>query len=304
MTDLVPTLDDYIRDPRKLKCRRGGRSLGRVLARTRSDVVSVITVTLNSAATLARTMESVFAQSYPKIEYIVVDGGSTDGTLGIIRECEDRIDLWVSEPDLGISDAFNKGIALASGEFIALVNSDDWLDRQHMSRSIECLRGSGADFTFGNLMLHNPDGTRKYVIIGDDRYERYVRHSMPAINHPSVVCRRTIYERYGLYDKGFRIAMDYEWLIRAHTRGVQGVYVADVTSHMGATGISQRRIHDSLKEVRRASIRYGYPSSCAYARYGVRILKLGVRLSIERWISQKFAGTLRAFTNSQYRRIR
>ena len=303
MTMNVPTIDQYVTNRGKLMCERGGWSLSEAPAMDRPGVVSVITVTLNSAATLAKTMESVFAQTHPEIEYLIIDGGSTDRTLDIVREREDRVDLWITEPDQGISDAFNKGIALSSGEFIALVNSDDWLDPEHMSRSIECLRRTGAGFSFGNLMLHNPDGSPMCLVRGDADYIRNVHHAMPAANHPSVVSRRAIYEQHGLFDREYRIAMDYEWLIRAHTAGVRGVYVAEVTSHMGSTGVSQRRIRDSLREVRRASIQYGYPRPLAHVRYGVRLMKLGTRQFIERWMSRALAGRLRGLTNRGYRRI-
>ena len=89
--------------------------------------ISIITITFNSEEHLEQTIESVAAQTYPSIEYIIVDGGSTDGTLDIIKRHEEDIDRWISEPDDGIADAFNKGIALATGDFVYFLNSDDYL---------------------------------------------------------------------------------------------------------------------------------------------------------------------------------
>ncbi len=91
-------------------------------------LVSIVTVVFNGAATLERTMQSVFTQSYPNIEYIIVDGGSKDGTVELLRKHEERLDLWVSERDRGIYDAMNKGVALCSGAWVALINADDWCE--------------------------------------------------------------------------------------------------------------------------------------------------------------------------------
>jgi cellulose synthase/poly-beta-1,6-N-acetylglucosamine synthase-like glycosyltransferase len=128
LKDQVPALQDYVRDPGALSCPMGGRSSLRWAAAQPRGLLTIITVAFNSATTLERTIDSVGRQTYPNIEYIVVDGGSTDGTLDLLRQRDRDIDLWLSEPDGGISDAFNKGIALGRGEFIALLNSDDWIE--------------------------------------------------------------------------------------------------------------------------------------------------------------------------------
>ena len=106
----------------------GGRRLKGIVRDGTPDrpLVSIVTVVYNGAATIERTIASVLGQSYPNIEYIIVDGGSTDGTLDILRAHEDRVDLWVSERDGGIYDAMNKGVALCTGEWVGLINADDW----------------------------------------------------------------------------------------------------------------------------------------------------------------------------------
>jgi glycosyltransferase involved in cell wall biosynthesis len=236
----------------------GGRSLRRRTSLDSSGLITVITVAFNSAETICRTIDSIAGQTYPRVEYIVVDGGSIDGTVDVLRTREADIDIWLSERDRGISDAFNKGIALASGEFISLVNSDDWMDPDHLARAVDCLQETGADFAFGNLMVHGAGSTPQYVIDGDPHYARRIRHSMPALSHPSVVCRREVYERHGLYGREFRIAMDYEWLLRGYKCGVRGHYVPEITSHMGGGGVSDLSGHVGLREVRDVSIRHGY----------------------------------------------
>ena len=107
--------------------------------RARKPLVSVITVCRNAATTVERTVRSVLAQSYKPLEYIIVDGGSTDGTLDIIRRNRRKIARIVSEPDRGISDAFNKGIRLSRGAYVHLLNADDWMEPDTISRGVEAL---------------------------------------------------------------------------------------------------------------------------------------------------------------------
>lgn len=298
----IPTLDDYVRTPAALDCLKGGRKVHRTTIDHNSGLLTVITIVLNACQSLPKTLESIRLQSYKNIELIIVDGGSQDGTLELIKSHECEIDIWMSEPDRGISDAFNKGIALSTGEYLALVNADDWLDPNHFQAAVQHLNSSCADFTFGNLMFHDPSGTPLYTVIGDPQYTRHIRHGMPAINHPSIVSRRSLYDLNGLFDTTFRIAMDYEWLLRNYVRGARGAYLPGVTSHMGAGGISQRRILESLQEVRRASLQYGYPPFHANLRYAVRALKLNARLFIERRVSASLAKSLRGLINPRYRK--
>lgn len=298
----IPHLNDYARAPNQLRCLKGGRLANAPSSGIQLGVVTLVTAVRNSASTLSRTIDSVRAQSYPLIEYIVVDGGSTDGTVELLRQRDREIDLWLSETDRGISDAFNKGIALASGEFVALVNADDWLEPEHIAQSIDSLTRSGADFSFGNLLLHDETDVPLYRIIGDERYGHRLHHAMPALNHPSMVCRSTQYARYGLYDLSYRIGMDYEWFLRNHKRGAVGTYVPSLTSHMGAAGVSQRDIRTSLLEVRRASVAYGYPTCFAALRYHVRLLRVHTRMLLEQWLPPRLLDPLRTALNPSYRR--
>ncbi len=129
--------------------------------------VTIITAVRNRAATLARTIESVLAQTYPEVEHVVIDGASSDGTVEVIRRYADRLAHWQSEPDRGISDAFNKGLAAARGDCIGLLNADDWLEPDQIERAVAALERSGADFVFGDLLYHDPAGRPLFRIRGD-----------------------------------------------------------------------------------------------------------------------------------------
>ena len=297
----IPKLEDYEHGPNGLRCLKGGRLSNAPPSDPKPELATLITIVRNSAATLPRTIDSIRAQSYPHIEYIVIDGGSTDGTLDVLRQRDAEIDLWLSETDRGISDAFNKGIALASGEFLALVNADDWLEPDHISLSVESLTRTGADFSFANLLLHDDAGVPLFKIIGDENYGRRLHHAMPALNHPSLVCRRHLYVRNGLYDLDYKVAMDYEWLLRNHLLGAVGTYVPQLTSHMGAAGISQRDARTGLLEVRKASVTYGYPASFAFLRYHGRRFRAKVRILLERLLPRRFTDCLHTALNTSYR---
>ena len=263
-------------------------------------MVTVITVCFNSAATIDRTIDSVAAQTCP-LQYIVIDGGSKDGTLERLRSRSDVIDLWISEPDRGISDAFNKGIALAAGQYVMLLNSDDWLEPEHLAAALRALADRSVDFAYGNLMFHPSGSQEPYLFAGEPDYGRRLAHTMPELNHPSVVCKRSVYERHGLYDTHLRIAMDYEWFLRGYRQGVRGMYVPALTTHMSMEGVSHRHFRQGLREVRAVSVRYGYSYLKAWLRFMVRVARPRIRRTLQRWVPRRTYHWLRRRLNPQYR---
>jgi glycosyltransferase involved in cell wall biosynthesis len=281
----------------------GGRSLSQPTTPGSAGLVTVITVCCNSVATIDRTIDSVAAQTWSAVQYIVIDGGSTDGTVERLRARESAIDLWISEPDRGISDAFNKGIALAAGEHVALLNSDDWLEPEHLELAARRLADPKIDFVYGNLMFHPSDAQEPYLVTGEREYGRRLAHTMPDLNHPSVVCRRSVYERHGLYDTHLRVAMDYEWFLRGYQRGVRGVYLPALTTHMSMDGISHRHFRQGLMEVRDVSVRYGYPYLQARLRFMVRVGRPRIRRALERWMPRPAYVWLRRRLNPHYRNL-
>ena len=278
----------------------GGRRVPKRCNVETKGLVSVITVCRNSAETIERTIDSIAGQSYRNVEYIVVDGGSTDRTLEILRERGDRIDVWVSERDAGISDAFNKGISIANGEFVILVNADDWLGPDHVGIAVDALSKNEAGFVFGDLLLHGPGGEFVGLLRGEAAYEDRVSHIMPFINHPTVVCRREVYVEHGLFCTSLHCAMDYEWLLRLVRGGCRGVYLPELESHMSLDGRSDRLFRKALAEVRDVSIAYGYPARMAWTRYIGRVVKGYVRRGLERVLPPRIQGRLRGRVNRNF----
>jgi len=269
-------------------------------AETGRPLVSIVTVALNRAATIGRTIESVQRQTYRPLEHIVIDGGSHDGTVEILRGYGARIDHWQSEPDRGISDAFNKGLARATGAVIGLVNADDWLAPGQVATAVEALERSGADFVFGDLLYHDAGGRARFRIRGDPDYASKLGRGMPDVNHPTVLAWREVYQRIGGFDPAYRIAMDYDWLLRAHRAGFRGVYEPRLVGHMTLAGASDRRYREAFAEVRRIAIRHGQPRLAAWALYALRLLKGGGRRALERLLPGALHEGLRRRVNRHF----
>ena len=182
--------------------------------------ITVITVTYNSEKTLRDTMESVLSQSYNDYEYVVVDGASKDGTLDIIREYEPRFDdrlRYVSEPDKGIYDAMNKGIRMATGDIVGILNSDDFYTSNDILEKVakEFEEDSDLDAVYGDIHFVKENNLNKCTRYFSSRYFRpwlLCYGFMPA--HPSFYCKKAVYERYGLYDLDYHTSSDFEMMVR------------------------------------------------------------------------------------------
>jgi glycosyltransferase involved in cell wall biosynthesis len=274
--------------------------------RKESPIVSVITVVLNGRATLERTIQSVLDQTEPRIEYIIIDGDSTDGSIDLIRRHADRVAFWQSAPDGGISEAFNRGLEQATGAYVALVNADDWLSPDQIARAVarlegEAAAGNSAGMVFGDLVYHEPDGKVSHVIRGDPDYARSLRHAMPDVNHPTMVVRRDVYLKVGGFDPAFRVAMDYDWLQRVHAAGYRAVYEPGVVGHMTLAGRSDRRFVRGLAEVRKIAIAHGLPRPVAWLLFVYRIIKGMMQRLLASLIPARLHARLRALVNRGYR---
>jgi glycosyltransferase involved in cell wall biosynthesis len=263
-------------------------------------LVTIITIVYKGINFLEAAIQSVLNQTYDNIEYIIIDGGSTDGTLDIVRKYDDRIAFWLSEPDQGISDAFNKGIASSTGEFIGLLNADDRLSSDQIELGVKALLDSSADFVFGDLLFHDGDGRVLYRINGDPAYARTIHSKMPELCHPTVLARRKAYEQIGLFDTRYRYAMDYEWFLRLHRHGGSGRYVKDLVGHMGIGGASDRSYVNALKEVRDISVRYGRNRLIAGLLYRLRMIKGAGRRILESCLPRPVFDRIRNVFNPRY----
>ena len=214
--------------------------------------ISVITAVRDGRATIAEAIESVLAQDHPDIELIVIDGGSTDGTLDVVRRYAGRIAHLVSEPDRGIYDALNKGVRLAGGDALGFLHADDrYADARALARVAAALSDPGVDACYGDLLYvrrDDPGRVLRHWRAGPYDPGRLARGWMPP--HPTFYARRALYQRLGGFDTGYRIAADYDCMLRFLAGGAACAYIPEILVHMRAGGASNR----SLGAVARKSL--------------------------------------------------
>ncbi len=203
--------------------------------------VSIITAVYNSVDYINDAIQSVLSQDYENLEYIVVDGGSTDGTLEIINKYRNRISTIISEPDKGIYDALNKGVMYASGDVIGLLHADDmYANTNVISRMIETFKLEGCDTAYSDLLYvdtKNTDKVIRYWQADSFRNEAFLEGWMPP--HPTFFVKREIYEKYGCFNTEMRISADYELMLRLlHRHHVTTAYLPEITVKMRIGGVS------------------------------------------------------------------
>lgn len=230
---------------------------------------SIVTAVLDDASHIEATMSSVLdANADCEIEYIVIDGGSTDGTAEIIARRASELSFFVSEPDSGIYEAMNKGIARATGDVVGIINSGDI----YLPGALK-------------LVEHAFEGRcdERHILWGDVEYERggRVRGFRPEKRyigafapHPSMFVPLVYYRKYGAYDPGFELLGDYDFMYKAvNVVSVEPVYLSEVLAFYRAGGLSDRRIFACLHDELRVKLRYGASPVGAYAAYFLKLLK-------------------------------
>lgn len=241
--------------------------------------ITIITVCFNSAATIRDTLESISLQSYKNFEHIVVDGGSADDTLKIVSSWSKHPIRLVSEPDEGIYDAMNKGIALARGDYIGMLNSDDFFSNSSVLKKIAKRFELGdVDAVFSSLDVVDPTNLdrvlRKYRVSHLTSFMLRIG-VMPA--HPTFYCKKSCYEKAGLYRTDFRIAADFEMLVRLFIQhDISWAYIDETTVKMRSGGISSKGIKSNWvvnTEIVRACKENGL-----YTNSLILCLKLPIRL--------------------------
>jgi glycosyltransferase involved in cell wall biosynthesis len=210
--------------------------------------ISLITVTRNAQNTLGRCIESVITQNYSNIEYIVIDGASTDDTLQIVSQYKQHINIFVSEPDAGIYDAMNKGIQFATGNIIGILNSDDFFAyKETLSDVAAAFTNENMGVLYGDLNYIKPNGSivRKWVS-GAYKPGMFNRGWMPP--HPTFYCKKTLFEKWGRYDLQYGTAADYELMLRfIHLNKASTHYLNKTMVNMVVGGQSNKSYSNRIK---------------------------------------------------------
>jgi glycosyltransferase involved in cell wall biosynthesis len=207
-------------------------------------LVSVVTVTYQAAEALERTIASVRAQVGTSVEHLVIDGGSTDGTVDLLRRHDDHLALWLSEPDSGIYDAMNKGIALARGRHVGLLNADTvYYDERALARVADAAATGVRDVIYGDMVHHEREtDVRIYMRSSHD-----LRPEM-TLSHEATFIPRVVYERCGLYSDAWPIGADYELCVRLMRAGVSFRRIPEPLVVFASGGLTDRRFLDASLE--------------------------------------------------------
>jgi len=242
-------------------------------------LITVITVVFNGAETIRDTIESVIKQSYENIEHIIVDGGSSDATVDILRQYDHIIDYWSSEKDGGIYDAMNKGISLCSGEYVGMLNSDDMFSDENVLQDIaDRFYMAKVDAVFSCLNIVDKNNLKKIL-----RKYRVAKFNSALLRigvmppHPTFYCKKSRYEEGGMYKTNYKIAADFEMLVRLLIRQkISWSFIDKVTVTMRSGGLSNSGFMSSVKlnwEIVRACKENGLYTNMLFLA-----LKLPIRL--------------------------
>ena len=212
--------------------------------------ISIITVAFNSVDTIKETIESIIAQNYTNIEYIIIDGGSKDGTLDLAKKYSKHIEYISSEPDNGIYDAMNKGINAATGDIVGILNSDDFYPNSFvLSNVASSFEKYNCDAIYGDLVYVKSDNVSKIT-----RYWQAGKYSTSKIKngwmlpHPTFFVKREIYQRYGLYNTALKSAADYEMILKLlYKHNISVYYIPMILVNMRLGGESNKSFWNRIK---------------------------------------------------------
>lgn len=216
-------------------------------------------------------MDAVLAQTFTPHEYIIVDGGSSDGSVDLARR-HPSVTKVISEKDKGIADAFNKGISLASGDVIGIINADDWYAPDALMICAKAMQDMRVDVVHGALQYWNERGPLECFYPNHDALRKEM-----SINHPTVFIRKSAYEKYGKFDISYKYAMDYELLLRMKEQGAHFCQLDNVLANMFLGGISDRYWYAAFAECARAKREILHQPASSTFYLGYQIVRTATR---------------------------
>jgi len=238
-----------------------------MIALDNNPLISIITVVYNAVNSLECTIQSVLGQSYPNIEYLIIDGGSTDGSVEIIKKYSNKLTYWVSEKDHGIYDAMNKGLKLAKGELIGIINSDDWYELDAVEQIVKSYKKNCDTEVFHGLLRFVDHNGNFKSIAGHDI--SFINTGM--IEHPTCFVKSALYQKLGYFDNRYRAAADYDFMNRAVSNKVKFSFINHIIANFSEGGITSSET--SAQEELKIKYKYGHISRSKFLRW-LLILKI------------------------------
>lgn len=264
----------------------GLENLGIKKTSNEKPLISVITVVFNGVRHIEQTILSVINQSYKNIQYIIIDGGSDDGTLEIIKKYNNKIDYWLSENDEGIYDGMNKGLSKASGATIGILNADDWYE-PNLFENISKFTNLNNSVLYGGVNLIDKYGISTYSYIPSDNLERLKK--VMHLCHPATFIGQEVYKKIGVYDKSYKISADYKLILSAYLMNVNFIPTKLLMVNFRDGGISSNfkliNLRENIKLRSQLGIRSLYVMEfIIYFYFRLKILKVYFKNNIKRYI--------------------
>ena len=232
------------------------------MSQNSNPLITIIIAVFNGNETLQQSIKSITEQTYPNIQLIIIDGGSTDGTVELLQANDKSISYWISEPDQGIYNAWNKGLAQANGEWICFIGADDYFwNANVLEKMISLLKNLPSDIkvAYAQIMLLSKNGHELYSTGEAWSNVKQRFKQLMTIPHPGTMHRRSLFEQHGYFDESFRIAGDYELLLR-ELKTADAAYIPDIISvgmMQGGISSNPQNTLSQLYEVRRAQQKHG-----------------------------------------------
>jgi glycosyltransferase involved in cell wall biosynthesis len=245
------------------------------------SIVSIITIVFNNSKYIKEAIESVLSQDYDSIEYIIIDGGSVDGTIEIINEYRDKISTFISEPDNGVYHAINKGISFATGDIVSILHSDDVFNNKNVvSRMVDEMINSCSEFCFSDMIIVNKDSGAVLRFYMASYFHRWMLRTGWMPPHPTCFIKKSLFYEFGMYSESYKVAGDFEFFVRIfYSREINWNYVNIISIKMRSGGLSNsgfksklltsREITKSLKQNNIWAPRY-----FQILRYLIRLIEL------------------------------
>jgi len=243
-------------------------------------LVTVLMASKNAEKTIEQSILSVLNQSYGNIEFIIFDSLSTDNTINIIKKYSDKIAYFSSELDSSPADAINKGINIATGNYIMWLASDDWLEKSHVSKIVSLFMLGNIDFQYGNLKYVDNEKIT-FTQSGEVDYANKILYKMPRLNSPTICVKSNLFKLVGSFNKNYKFACDYEWLLRAHKMGFSGLYNKDIYVFHRLGGLSTKYFISAALEVRKAAIIHGGKSTYANFYFLIFLMKSYLKIFLK-----------------------
>ena len=238
-------------------------------------LISIITVVFNGERYLEETIKSVLNQTYPNVEYIIIDGGSTDRTLNIISKYEDYIDYWINEPDKGIYDAMNKGIRLSTGYLVGILNSDDWYEKNALEEVCKCFNlYKDGDVYYGNNKIYSE---KKELLFYRNSEDMTNINKTKTFCHQNAFIKMKAYKTFGLHDMKYKIAADYDLIFKFFINNCQFYKINQFLVNYRLGGVSSKYALAGRREEKDIKIKYGVSFFKAYFSFTKAMLRLIIR---------------------------